>query len=319
MVKQLLTLAAAAMLSFSASAETLDLSLDDLGSGWGATYDAATKTITYEGAWKGKGWWLGDVDYSKYDEVVVNFEKSEIGVKLVVEYVDETVASSENMVSAGSVSVKCELNPEGSAHVKQIYLQNDAVGSLTLTSAYLQNAEVFDPTKNVTLWEGTEELKGWSNSVTIANGDLKSAKIVAEDKLGITYTAAEEGGSFKVIYVNDAWEWVLLPAFGEYPGVSAEWGTLWVNAPGSIEVPLNEEAVATLQGCREIKVQGDGVTLTKVEIIRGSGVSAITDIEAGVENAPVEYFNLQGVRVANPANGLFIRRQGNEVKKVLVK
>lgn len=157
MVKQLLTLAAAAMLSFSASADTLELSLEDLGSGWNATYDAATKTITYSEAWSGKGWWLGDVDYSKYDEVVVNFEKSEIGVKLVVEYVDETVASSENMVSAGSVSVKCELNPEGSAHVKQIYLQNDAVGSLTLTSAYLQNAEVFDPTKNVTLWEGTEE------------------------------------------------------------------------------------------------------------------------------------------------------------------
>jgi hypothetical protein len=37
------------------------------------------------------------------------------------------------------------------------------------------------------------------------------------------------------------------------------------------------------------------------------------------ENAPVEYFNLQGVRVANPANGLFIRRQGNTATKVLVK
>lgn len=37
------------------------------------------------------------------------------------------------------------------------------------------------------------------------------------------------------------------------------------------------------------------------------------------ENAPVEYFNLQGVRVDNPANGLYIRRQGNEVSKVLVK
>ena len=36
-------------------------------------------------------------------------------------------------------------------------------------------------------------------------------------------------------------------------------------------------------------------------------------------NAPVEYFNLQGVRVANPENGLFIRRQGSSVSKVLVK
>lgn len=36
-------------------------------------------------------------------------------------------------------------------------------------------------------------------------------------------------------------------------------------------------------------------------------------------NAPVEYYNLQGVRVANPENGLYIRRQGAEVTKVVVK
>lgn len=37
------------------------------------------------------------------------------------------------------------------------------------------------------------------------------------------------------------------------------------------------------------------------------------------ENAPVEYFNLQGVRVANPENGLYIRRQGANASKVFVK
>lgn len=45
---------------------------------------------------------------------------------------------------------------------------------------------------------------------------------------------------------------------------------------------------------------------------------------AGVDNvavdnadAPVEYFNLQGVRVAEPAHGIFIRRQGNSVSKLI--
>lgn len=47
-------------------------------------------------------------------------------------------------------------------------------------------------------------------------------------------------------------------------------------------------------------------------------VSAITDIAAD-ENAPVEYFNLQGVRVDNPSNGIFIKRQGSNVSKVVVK
>lgn len=35
-------------------------------------------------------------------------------------------------------------------------------------------------------------------------------------------------------------------------------------------------------------------------------------------NTPVEYYNLQGVRVANPQSGLFIRRQGNKATKVII-
>ena len=48
-----------------------------------------------------------------------------------------------------------------------------------------------------------------------------------------------------------------------------------------------------------------------------NGVSGVENVAA--ENAPVEYFNLQGVRVANPENGLFIRRQGNTVSKVVIR
>lgn len=47
----------------------------------------------------------------------------------------------------------------------------------------------------------------------------------------------------------------------------------------------------------------------------GAGVAEMT-ID---ENAPVEYFNLQGVKVANPENGIFIRRQGTKVEKIMVK
>lgn len=52
--------------------------------------------------------------------------------------------------------------------------------------------------------------------------------------------------------------------------------------------------------------------------IEGSSESGITDIEADAA-APVEYFDLSGRRVANPENGLYIRRQGSKVTKVLVK
>lgn len=48
------------------------------------------------------------------------------------------------------------------------------------------------------------------------------------------------------------------------------------------------------------------------------GSTAVTDITVDA-NAPVEYFNLQGIRVANPENGVYIRRQGNKVSKVYVR
>lgn len=37
------------------------------------------------------------------------------------------------------------------------------------------------------------------------------------------------------------------------------------------------------------------------------------------DKAPIEYFNLQGVRVLNPSHGVFIRRQGNKTEKISVR
>lgn len=55
-------------------------------------------------------------------------------------------------------------------------------------------------------------------------------------------------------------------------------------------------------------IDGDG-TLTGIE-----GIGA----EAGAD-APAEYYDLQGRRVANPVSGLYIRRTGSKVEKVFVK
>ena len=54
-------------------------------------------------------------------------------------------------------------------------------------------------------------------------------------------------------------------------------------------------------------------------VVNFSGQTGVEDIIADENNGEVEYFNLQGVRVANPENGVYIRRQGNKATKVLVK
>lgn len=64
-------------------------------------------------------------------------------------------------------------------------------------------------------------------------------------------------------------------------------------------------------------------SLTQATLVEGRELdpSAIDNVAVDNANAPVEYFNLNGVKVAadNLGTGIYVRRQGNETKKVLVK
>lgn len=68
----------------------------------------------------------------------------------------------------------------------------------------------------------------------------------------------------------------------------------------------------------------DSVTNTVAQM-QGSSISfyleessAIEDIDADAAAAPVEYFDLEGRRVIEPKNGVYIRKQGSEVSKVVL-
>ena len=73
---------------------------------------------------------------------------------------------------------------------------------------------------------------------------------------------------------------------------------------------------------------GDKIGLGNYQTLH-PGYTPVTGTSAGIgagveeisfdENAPVEYFNLQGMRVANPENGIYIVRQGSKTTKVFVK
>ena len=115
-----------------------DLTLADLGSGWGnSTYDAATKTVTIGDDWSGKGWWLDKVDYSDFDKVVINFASISANGKVVVEYNDDKVASGSAEFAEDAKSVEVALDENGKGSVKQIYIQGPAGSTYTLASAYV--------------------------------------------------------------------------------------------------------------------------------------------------------------------------------------
>ena len=42
------------------------------------------------------------------------------------------------------------------------------------------------------------------------------------------------------------------------------------------------------------------------------------NIESDMTDVPTEYYNLQGIRIDRPETGIYIRRQGQNVTKVIV-
>lgn len=75
-----------------------------------------------------------------------------------------------------------------------------------------------------------------------------------------------------------------------------------------------------------VAISGAGKDKEAFATVSGTGAefsvytvpSGIEDVTISDENAPVEYYNLQGVRVENPSNGLYIRRQGSTATKVVM-
>lgn len=60
-----------------------------------------------------------------------------------------------------------------------------------------------------------------------------------------------------------------------------------------------------------------GVAETPVSYVVGSTSASTIVMQIESENAPVEYYNLQGVKVTNPDHGIFIMRQGSKSSKIL--
>ncbi len=99
-----------------------------------------------------------------------------------------------------------------------------------------------------------------------------------------------------------------------------------INATGI--VPMNnyseaETIIKTLEAFNQGKtlaVNGtEYITLNWMNEDQISGVDDVIADNLEDSDAPVEYYNLQGVRVENPSAGLYIKRQGNKATKVIIR
>ncbi len=86
----------------------------------------------------------------------------------------------------------------------------------------------------------------------------------------------------------------------------------------SVELPLTRvkgdkfRVIALLTNAKT----GEIVNATEYEMEK-AGSTAVEGISAD-DNAPVEYYNLNGQKVSDPSNGIFIRRQGTTTTKVAI-
>ena len=83
----------------------------------------------------------------------------------------------------------------------------------------------------------------------------------------------------------------------------------------SITVTLTQENVDKLKATGLI-IQADRFVLDQLLLVPDNTTGA-TNLVIENNDCAVEYYNLQGVRVSNPENGIFIRRQGNKTIKVI--
>ena len=133
----------------------------------------------------------------------------------------------------------------------------------------------------------------YEGSFTVDNADAGYGFFQFATTLGADWDAVNAGTRYGAEEVD-----LLVEANGSYK-MTDNWGggsQSWKSAVGTCTVRVN------LVDC-------------KMEIISLTGVEEI----AVDENAPVEYYNLQGVKVDEPTNGTYIKVQGNKTTKVYIK
>lgn len=272
MIKRLLFSAmAVAAMAFSANADTYSL-MDKMGTGgWDSSYDAATKTITYDSGWTGRGVWFGTpgFDASDYDELVFECEATAMSFNLVVQYSDDSNGSLN--FAAGSTKAILELDADLKNDIKQIYIQASAAGTIVVKDLYFQNAVEVDPSIPVVVFDGEMVFDNWQ-SLDIPTSWLVMSKFAPGDKLVFEYTA-EEGNGFKLLYKDPAWSWVPLPLMEGLEGYNEAYNTISLPADKheiAITVPQEDYDILMSSENHGGLVQADKMTITKISVVHAA-------------------------------------------------
>lgn len=176
-------------------------------------------------------------------------------------------------------------------------------------------------------WFGHGE---WFNKTTYAwciNDDAPAdcVDVVSQEVDGLpagSYTV-----NYRVVNQGNDGETPLVIKFNDTEAAATNWeGTdLWYNSAEDVMAHNIETASFEVKEDGKLSIRMEKTSKAGLQnrfAFKSFALSYLGNTESGVSDvaadndAPVEYFNLQGIRVANPENGIFIRRQGNKATKV---
>lgn len=124
---------------------------------------------------------------------------------------------------------------------------------------------------------------------------------------------ADEANADGYGWVDSGWEYQSAKCFVNNPDLYRNYVEFELTEPAKVWVGLKKDVNNPTQYWNPFR----DYTLEKY--VEGDD-SAVNEVEIADENAPVEYYNLQGVRVANPEEkGIYIVKQGKKVTKQILK
>ncbi len=144
--------------------------------------------------------------------------------------------------------------------------------------------------------------------------ERKNCTMSVEQAYGFTFPSQQE--DYATVNIrevgSDEWEVLVMANFPEKP--SSNWSS-WV----SNEFDLSAYDGSKVEIAFHYINDGAGSLAWELKnfVLKGEVEGAVATIEA--EDAPVAFYTLQGVRVAEPSNGLYIMVKGNKASKILVR
>lgn len=196
------------------------------------------------------------------------------------------------------------------------YTIGDAAGNFqfgdNVTS--VENATVtLDTNEGTIMVEGTPTRaeKEWYLTLFPEGEVFDWANAIKLDKTGenvytATNVALSGDGSFKISTMN----------WGEQYGAGNETSPIDGENMEAVLVPVSLESAVVYENLNgKYTVTWNYDTKTVKFVLTSSGID---NVDSDATAAPVEYYNIQGIRVANP-KGLVIKKQGDKVEKLVIK